>query len=308
MRSFITAVLFAGAASAHTIFQQIGINGVMQTRYDFMRLPTYDGPITDVTATEMACNGGPNPLVMISPNVATVAAGSQITLQWSHTLDTDLSTGLVIDASHNGPVLVYMAKVSSATGAIPNSGWFKIYEDGYSNGQWAVAKLIANQGKVTVTIPSCIAPGDYLFRGELIALHAASSYPGAQLYMECAQLRVTGGGSTTPATYNIPGIYAGTDPGIKFNLYTTPVSYTIPGPAVFSCSGGSTTPASSSAAAVVSTTKTTTTAAAATTTAASSGTAVAQWGQCGGATYTGSTTCVSGSTCVKLNDYYSQCQ
>lgn len=122
--------------------------------------------------------------------------------------------------------------------------------------------------------------------------------------MECAQLRVTGGGSTTPATYNIPGIYAGTDPGIKFNLYTTPVSYTIPGPAVFSCSGGSTTPASSSAAAVVSTTKTTTTAAAATTTAASSGTAVAQWGQCGGATYTGSTTCVSGSTCVKLNDYY----
>lgn len=31
---------------------------------------------------------------------------------------------------------------------------------------------------LTVTIPSCIAPGDYLFRGELmIALHAASSYP-----------------------------------------------------------------------------------------------------------------------------------
>lgn len=55
-----------------------------------------------------------------------------------------------------------MAKVSSATGAIPNSGWFKIYEDGYSNGQWAVAKLIANQGKVTVTIPSCIAAGDYV--------------------------------------------------------------------------------------------------------------------------------------------------
>lgn len=82
MRSFISAVLFAGAASAHTIFQQIGINGVMQTRYDFMRLPTYDGPITDVTATEMACNGGPNPLVKISSNVATVAAGSQITLQW----------------------------------------------------------------------------------------------------------------------------------------------------------------------------------------------------------------------------------
>lgn len=79
--------------------------------------------------------------------------------------------------------MAYMAKVSSATGAIPNSGWFKIYEDGLTNGQWAVAKLIANKGKVSVTIPSCIAPGDYLLRGELIALHAASSYPGAQLYV-----------------------------------------------------------------------------------------------------------------------------
>ncbi|KAL7273109.1 hypothetical protein RUND412_004054 [Rhizina undulata] len=32
------------------------------------------------------------------------------------------------------------------------------------------------------------------------------------------------------------------------------------------------------------------------------------WGQCGGTGYTGVTTCASGSSCVKLNDYYSQCQ
>ncbi|KAF3929753.1 hypothetical protein ABW19_dt0202063 [Dactylella cylindrospora] len=31
------------------------------------------------------------------------------------------------------------------------------------------------------------------------------------------------------------------------------------------------------------------------------------WGQCGGIGWTGPTTCVSGSTCVKQNDYYSQC-
>ncbi|OCL10685.1 carbohydrate-binding module family 1 protein [Glonium stellatum] len=34
---------------------------------------------------------------------------------------------------------------------------------------------------------------------------------------------------------------------------------------------------------------------------------VAQYGQCGGAGYTGATTCASGATCTKLNDYYSQC-
>ncbi|RPD57450.1 hypothetical protein L226DRAFT_615111 [Lentinus tigrinus ALCF2SS1-7] len=31
------------------------------------------------------------------------------------------------------------------------------------------------------------------------------------------------------------------------------------------------------------------------------------WGQCGGIGWTGATTCVSGATCTKLNDYYSQC-
>ncbi|KAG8694610.1 hypothetical protein FRC08_008376 [Ceratobasidium sp. 394] len=32
-----------------------------------------------------------------------------------------------------------------------------------------------------------------------------------------------------------------------------------------------------------------------------------QWAQCGGLNWTGPTTCVAGTTCVKLNDYYSQC-
>ncbi|TCD70977.1 Exoglucanase 3 [Steccherinum ochraceum] len=31
------------------------------------------------------------------------------------------------------------------------------------------------------------------------------------------------------------------------------------------------------------------------------------WAQCGGIGWTGATTCVSGSTCTELNDYYSQC-
>ncbi|TBU33420.1 endo-1,4-beta-xylanase C precursor [Dichomitus squalens] len=33
----------------------------------------------------------------------------------------------------------------------------------------------------------------------------------------------------------------------------------------------------------------------------------AEWGQCGGIGWTGATTCVSGTTCTVLNDYYSQC-
>lgn len=126
--------------------------------------------------------------------------------------------------------------------------------------------------------------------------------------MECAQLRVTGGGSTNPTTYNIPGIYSGSDPGIKFNLYAGATTYSIPGPRPFSCSGGSTPPRTTSPP-VVSSTKTSSVPTA-TSTAPSTGGAgtVAQWGQCGGANYTGATGCVSPYTCVKVNDYYYQCQ
>jgi hypothetical protein len=59
-----------------------------------------------------------------------------------------------------------------------------------------------------------------------LALHAASSYPGAQFYMECAQINVTGGGSASPATVSFPGAYSGTDPGVKINVSHCKVLYT----------------------------------------------------------------------------------
>lgn len=72
----------------------------------------------------MTCNGSPNALDTVSTNVCSIAAGSKITLRWGHTLTSGAED--VIDASHKGPVIVYMAKVSNAaTGAPPTSGWFK---------------------------------------------------------------------------------------------------------------------------------------------------------------------------------------
>lgn len=62
-------------------------------------------------------------------------------------------------------------------------GWFKIAEDAFDGSKWGVDRLIANKGKQVVTIPQCIAPGQYLLRGELIALHGAGSAKGAQFYM-----------------------------------------------------------------------------------------------------------------------------
>lgn len=96
---------------------------------------------------------------------------------------------------------------------------FKIYQDGLdSQRRWGVNRLVQKGGKFSFKIPSCIEAGQYLLRAELIALHGASNYPGAQLYMECAQLNIRGGGNKKPPTVSFPGAYKPTDPGIKINV------------------------------------------------------------------------------------------
>ncbi|KAK3319892.1 glycosyl hydrolase family 61-domain-containing protein [Cercophora scortea] len=312
----------ASAASAHTIFVQLSAGGTTNPVSYGIRTPTYDGPITDVTSNDLACNGGPNPTTP-SANIITVTAGSTVKAVWRHTLTSGADD--VIDASHKGPTLAYLKKVDNAlTDTGIGGGWFKIQESGYSNGKWAVETVIANGGLQYIDIPACLPNGQYLLRAEMIALHAAGSTAGAQLYMECAQINVVGGsGTASPSTYSIPGIYKATDPGILINIYsmTTSSTYTIPGPALFQCAAnGGGSAVTTTAAAVpttlvtVSTTKastssvktSTTSAAVAVTTTPSSCTA-AQWAQCGGTGFTGCTTCASGYTCKVQNAYYSQC-
>jgi len=313
MKSFISiaSLLLCSTVSAHTIFQEMYVNGVDQGHINGIRVPSYDGPITDVTSNDVICNGGINPYQQpVSTVIIPVPAGVQVTAEFHHTLagadPTDPADP--IDPSHKGPVIAYLAKIPSATQTtVTGLNWFKIYEDGLSGGLWGVDRLIANKGKVTFTIPSCIAAGQYLLRVEIIALHAASSYPGAQLYMECAQLQISGGGSTSPATVSFPGAYKSTDPGITINIYEPLTSYTIPGPAVFSCTGQS-APSSHSSTPVSTPVSSPTSAP---TTPVSSPTSsagtVAHYGQCGGATYSGPTVCVSPFTCVVSSAYYSQC-
>ena len=92
--------------------------------------------------------------------------------------------------------------------------------------------------QVSIPLPPCLADGEYLLRVEHIALHSAASLGGAQLYIACAQLNVSGGTGTlnTGSLVSFPGAYKATDPGIQFQLYwPVPTSYVNPGPAVVRC-------------------------------------------------------------------------
>ncbi|TEB22754.1 hypothetical protein FA13DRAFT_1470928 [Coprinellus micaceus] len=310
-----TLVSLLASVSAHSIFQQVYVNGVSQGHTEGIRVPSYDGPISDVNSNDIICNGGINPYRQpVSKKVIDVPAGAQVTAEWHHTLEgaQPNNPSDPIDPSHKGPVIVYLAQISDATqSSVTGLKWFKIYHDGLdSSGVWGVDRLIQNKGKMTYTVPSCIPSGQYLMRVELIALHGASNYPGAQFYMECAQLRITGGGNASPPTVSFPGAYKGTDPGVRINIYSGVRSYTIPGPDVFTCPAGS-GPTQTAAPQPTTTANPvpvpTTTTVVNPVPSAPSGPTVPAYGQCGGQGYSGSTNCAVGTTCTKLNDWYSQC-
>jgi len=78
------------------------------------------------------------------------------------------------------------------------------------------------------TIPKATPSGDYLARIEHIGLHAASQKNGAQFYLSCGQITVTGGGSGTPSPLvSFPGAYSASDPGILIQIYYPVVRYAV---------------------------------------------------------------------------------
>ncbi|KAG9700558.1 carbohydrate-binding module family 1 protein, partial [Aureobasidium melanogenum] len=344
--------LAASSVNAHAIMQRIMVDGVDQGSLTGIRAPNSNNPVQDVSSSDILCGAGSG----TSSKLITIPAGASVAGGWAHLLGGPQGSGdsdNPIAKSHKGPTQVYLAKVDDAVSASATGlKWFKIASDAVtSSGVWGVDDMIKNTdsdgfGWQKFTMPSCIAPGQYLMRVELLALHSATAEGGAQFYQSCAQIKVTGSGSFSPSISNemsLPGGYSATDPGILANIYDSSIytSYKAPGPAVISCGAGNAAPAPATSAAAASskpatsavsskvpvstsaaapvTTKPATTlstmvkstqAAAPATSAASSGSGsgtAPHWGQCGGQGWTGPTTCVSGTTCKVQNDWYSQC-
>lgn len=163
-----------------------------------------------------------------APGTLTVAAGSTVTY------------GAAPNVYHPGPMAFYMARVPDGESVSSWKGegavWFKIYHEQPQFGQ-QLTWPSNGKSSFPVTIPRCIKSGNYLLRAEHLGLHSASSPGGAQFYISCAQLSVTGGGSTEPPNkVSFPGAYKASDPGIQINInWPIPTSYKNPGPSVFTC-------------------------------------------------------------------------
>ena len=88
-----------------------------------------------------------------------------------------------------------------------------------------------NGKPASVTLPTQVAPGDYLVRHEIIALHLAMTLGGAEFYPSCTQIRVGGSQTGTPnQTVSFPGAYNDNDPGIYDpSMCSRGAPYTFPG-------------------------------------------------------------------------------
>ncbi|KAJ7126150.1 glycoside hydrolase family 61 protein [Mycena epipterygia] len=220
--------LLLSHVQAHYTFPSLIVGGVTTPAWVNVRqtnnFNTQD-PVTDVTSDDFRCYDS-----------ATAGTASTISVAAGSTL------GIACDITiyHPGVVNVYMAEaptgdVSSFTG--DGAVWFKVYEiSAVTNGGSSISFPAQNLPSVSFTIPKSLPTGEYLVRMEALALHVAETFQGAQWYISCGQISVTGGGSGTPGPLvSIPGVYTGNEPGILINIYDPiPANYTQPGPAVWS--------------------------------------------------------------------------
>jgi len=317
MKAF-TSLALAGAVVAHYTFPFTTYGGTEDSEYQHIRMTDNhysQDPVTDVTSFNIRCYDSQK---LQAASVLTVKAGSTITITADGTI------------YHPGVVNVYMARAPDGTDVTTwdptDAVWFKTFQlTGSSNTQTGFTWPSTTSTTVSnIPIPAALPSGYYLLRLEQIGLHVAYDVGGAQFYIGCVQLQVTGGGNGVPGPLvAFPGAYTGNEPGLYINIYGPPYpsTYIQPGPPVWtggvaaSTSGGTvpTTTPSSPTTSPHSTTSPTTSPHSTTvptttphTTTTPSTACAAKYAQCGGSGWTGATCCVS-STCTVSNAYYSQC-
>lgn len=241
--STLSVLLCASQVSAHGFTHQMIIDGKAyignapnaDPNPSPLRQVSDVGPVKGASNPDVNCGLSAQP----ASQVASANPGSTVQFDWR---GGDLSHW-----PHNtGPIMTYMASCGDTTcdKFNPQSAqWFLIDRQGqYSNGSWIQSSLM-NNALVNVQIPSNIAPGNYMIRNEIIALHLAVTMGGAEFYPSCGQLQIGGSGTGKPAQSDLvklPGAYKDTDPGIfDPNVFNEGATYTFPGPNIASFITGS---------------------------------------------------------------------
>ncbi|KAK5717492.1 hypothetical protein LTS12_027734 [Elasticomyces elasticus] len=244
LQSTVLAVLLSAThVAAHGHVTNIVANGVYYEGFDIDSFPYMsDPPAVAAWTTPNTGNGFLTPDDYSSSDIichqnatnakghVTVKAGDRVNVQWTAWPD-----------SHHGPVMDYLADCGDSCETVDKTKleFFKVdgvglVDDAKVPGTWGDDQLIKNNNSWMVEIPKSIAPGNYVLRHELMAMHGAQSKGGAQNYPQCFNLKVTGSGTDKPKGTLGTELYTPTGPGIIVNIYESLSSYHLPGPATYS--------------------------------------------------------------------------
>ncbi|EHK97736.1 putative endo-beta-1,4-glucanase D [Glarea lozoyensis 74030] len=124
--TILLAALAVSGAAGHTIMQKISVNGADQGQLKGVRAPDSDSPIMNVNDANFACNT----CIKYKDNtVINVPAGAKVGGWWGHVIGGAQGSNdpdNPIAASH---------KDDAATTGTTGLKWFKIGEEGRSNGK-----------------------------------------------------------------------------------------------------------------------------------------------------------------------------
>jgi len=259
--TLLPLVLAATYTSAHGIVRDITIEGTKYVGPDVnqgfraagasvIRQVLDTSPVKGATNAAMTCGTNATPASL----VANANPGDQVAFNWGSVRRPSFISQVihmlmfrllfVVQWPHRvGPLITYMASCGSVSCGqfdASQAKWFKIDQQGIASGAWAQARVADGQ-PARVTIPANLAPGNYLMRHEIIALHNAISVGGVEFYPSCSQLKVGGTGTGAPAGSDLvsfPGAYSDNDPGIVVpDIFNGNVNYVFPGPAISKLGG-----------------------------------------------------------------------
>lgn len=247
----LLAAMLASQVAAHGYLESIRLDGVL---YEGFRVnnPSPDpnaigwsfttpdeGPELDIKSPDFVCRQGAEP----AKNAGKIKAGGNVDFRWT-------SADPIINPNgwaHSGAIFTYIASCDGDCTTVDKTEllWNKIQESGVvsgpanSQGIWAADVMRENDGWSNATIPSSIAPGQYVIRHEIVSLHRAhrpisepEHYPG------CLSVEVTGGGHDDLSDKGViaPELYSTSDEQLYgFDFHNTDPNsvWPMPGPKLY---------------------------------------------------------------------------
>lgn len=245
----VTVAVLASQVAAHGYLSAYRIGGVRYEGYNRWQVDkdpnaigwsfttNDEGPEMDITSADFVCRRGSQP----SRNYAKVEAGSPIEIRW--TSDDKVINPNGWAESHRGAVITYIAPCNGDCTTVSKTAlrWTKIQAGGLiaapanTQGIWSTDLLREYDGWSTAVIPASIAPGRYVVRHELIALHRAHINE-PEFYMQCGNIEITKGGSDTLAGKGVVAsqLYSRNDRNLfGFTVYGNAQSWVTPGPPMY---------------------------------------------------------------------------